>query len=234
MIRALVFDFDGLILETEGPILRSWQEIYQTYGLDLTLETWSAIIGTADPLFDPLQDLEARLGSPLNHQQILQRQLRREAALIIDQPPLPGVREHLQAARRLGIGVALASSSSCAWVEGHLTRLGLIDYFDCIQAQDDVAQTKPDPALYIQAVACLGVQPHQAIAFEDSPNGIRAARKAGLFCVAVPNALTRHLDLSEANLRLESLAACSLEDIIQLAESSSEQERAKRAPTKPK
>ena len=99
---------------------------------------------------------------------------------------MPGVLDYLRDAHRLGLKVGLASSSSCAWVEGHLVRLGLREYFDCVRARDDVSITKPDPALFLSAVETLGVQPCEAIAFEDSRNGLIAARRAGLHCVAVP------------------------------------------------
>jgi beta-phosphoglucomutase-like phosphatase (HAD superfamily) len=110
--------------------------------------------------------------------------------------------------------IGLASSSSCRWVEGHLARLGLRDYFEVVRAKDDVAVTKPDPALYRSAVEKLGVLPEQAIAFEDSANGVLSAKRAGLYCVAVPNALTRQTDTSLADLVLSSLEEMSLGDLI--------------------
>jgi beta-phosphoglucomutase-like phosphatase (HAD superfamily) len=113
------------------------------------------------------------------------------------------------------VRIGLASSSSCDWVQNHLTRLGLIGYFDSLRARDDVVLAKPDPALYLSVVSDLGVPPHQALALEDSPNGIRAAKLAGLYCVAVPNHLTSQLDLDEADLRLTSLAEIRLEALLQ-------------------
>ncbi|MEW5871600.1 MAG: HAD family hydrolase [Chloroflexota bacterium] len=214
MIRALVFDFDGLILETETPIFQSWQELYREYGQELSFETWAKIIGTADTEYEPLRALEELLGALLERQAVEARRLQRETELVQEQPVLPGVEQYLQDAHRLGLKVGLASSSPCSWVQGHLTRLGLLDYFDAIRASDDVERTKPDPALYTLAVQGLGVSPGQAIALEDSPNGLLAARRAGLFCVAVPNDLTRSLALEQADMQLASLAHMPLETLL--------------------
>lgn len=222
MIKALVFDFDGLILETELPILLSWRELFGAHGLELPLEKWALNIGTAEEAFDPILELECHLGRSLKNDPLLERRQQRELEMILGQEPLPGVVKTLQDARRLGLKIGLASSSSCQWVTGHLERLGLIEYFDCIQAKDDVHRTKPDPALFRSAVEILGVLPWEAIAFEDSPNGILAAKRAGLYCVAVPNALTRKLDTSQADLQLESLDQMPLEALIQAIEALSE------------
>jgi HAD superfamily hydrolase (TIGR01509 family) len=214
MIKALIFDFDGLILETETPIFQSWQEIYRSYGCELLLQEWLTNVGTAEEQFDPFASLEHRLGRPIDHQQTALKRRQRELDLIERQPVMPGVREYLQSARQVGLRVGLASSSPCDWVVGHLERLGLIGFFEAIAASDDVTQTKPDPALYRTAVEWLGVAPHQAVAFEDSLNGLIAAKRAGLRCVVVPNALTEHLDLEEADIRLGSLAEISLADLL--------------------
>jgi HAD superfamily hydrolase (TIGR01509 family) len=214
MIKALIFDFDGLILETETPIFQSWQEIYQVYGCELMLEEWLANVGTAEEQFDPFTSLEQRSGQPIDRQQTLIRRQRRELELIEHQRVLPGVREYLESARRLGLRVGLASSSSCDWVVGHLERLGLIGYFDAIAASDDVALTKPDPALYRTAVEWLGVAPREAVAFEDSRNGLIAAKRAGLYCVVIPNVLTHRLDLDDADIRLGSLEEMPLAELL--------------------
>jgi HAD superfamily hydrolase (TIGR01509 family) len=215
MIRAVIFDFDGLILDTEAPIFQSWQEIYQAYGVSLTIEEWSQIIGGNDISFNPLE----RLPASVDHQAISEQQRRRESDLIAHQPVLPGVSAYLQEAQRLGLKIGLASSSPCDWVIGHLSRLGLIDYFDCILASDDVRRTKPDPELYLAVLAVLDVPPAQAFALEDSPNGIRAARQAGLFCVAVPNPLTRQMDTTHASMHLGALSDLPLQALIEKIES---------------
>lgn len=217
-IRGLIFDFDGLIVDTEGPIFQAWQELYEAHGQQLPREEWGKIIGTAVGSFNPVSQLEQLVGRELDWEAIEPEREQRERQLILDQPVLPGVKETLQAARRSGLKIGLASSSPCAWVTGHLSRLGLIEYFDCIRASDDVALTKPDPELFLAALECLGLRPEEAIVFEDSPNGIRAARRAGIFTVAIPNSLTRELALEEANLQLETMAELALEALVKLAE----------------
>ena len=212
-IKALVFDFDGLILETEGPIYQSWLELYQSYNLDIAMEKWVLNIGTAEETFDPLAELEALSGQSVSPTR-LENRWQREMELVMTQSTLPGVRDYLEDARQLGLKIALASSSSCNWVESHLERLRLIGYFDCIQASDDVPITKPDPALYLTAVQRLEAQPFEAIAFEDSVNGILSAKQAGLYCVVVPNEMTRRLDTSLADIRLNSLADLPLSELI--------------------
>jgi HAD superfamily hydrolase (TIGR01509 family) len=214
MIRALIFDFDGLILETESPIYQSWQELYQSYGRQLSLEQWETILGTNEGSFDPMVELEAQVGSLQDRENIMSQVRRREQDLISAQPVLPGVRDYLVEAKKLGLKVGLASSSPCSWVTGHLSRLGLIQYFDCIYARDDVRRTKPDPELYLTVIDEFRIRSDEAVVFEDSPNGILAAKRAGLFCVAVPNPLTRQLRLDHADFRLNSLAEMPLSELL--------------------
>jgi HAD superfamily hydrolase (TIGR01509 family) len=214
MIRALIFDFDGLILETEGPSYQSWKEVYSSFGFPLPFSTWATIIGTSQGAFDPKQELERLVGGVVDWECVGLTRRERENALIEAQPILPGVEQYLIDARRLGLKTGLASSSSCRWVVGHLTRRGLVDYFDCIRGSDDVHRTKPDPELYLSVLNELGVRGDEAVALEDSPNGIRAAKQAGMFCVAVPNPLTRQLALNMADLRLESLLELPLEQLL--------------------
>jgi HAD superfamily hydrolase (TIGR01509 family) len=216
MIKALIFDFDGLILDTEVPEYESWLDLYQSYGCILPLEKWLECIGTADA-FNPYEELEMRLGKPIDRAAVrLQRRVR-FAELMADQTILPGVQDYIATAKQLGLKLAVASSSPRDWVVGHLSRFGLDSQFDAICCGDEVKFTKPDPALYLAALQKLEVQAHEAIAFEDSPNGILAAKRAGLFCVAVPNALTRQLSLSLADFEMSSLSNLPLEQIIQRA-----------------
>jgi HAD superfamily hydrolase (TIGR01509 family) len=219
LIRALVFDFDGLIIDTEVGIYRAWQELYRCHGHELTLDVWQQTIGTTEVDFDPMEDLDQRTGWTLNKSAALAWQSQRQRELVEAEPIRPGVAELLQAASVRQLKIGLASSSPNGWVAGHLERTGLIRYFDCIRASDDVAHTKPDPELYLSTLSCLGVPPAEAVAFEDSPAGILAARRAGMRCVAVPGGLTRHLDLAEASLRLESLDQVGLEELWHALES---------------
>jgi len=215
MIRALIFDFDGLILDTETPMYRSWEEIYASYGCQMDFEKWAGNIGKGVDDFDPFSNLEQLLGQRLDREKLESTRQRRERALVEVQPALPGVEDYLRDGCRLGLKIGLATCSTIAWVAGHLRRLGLWERFDCILTAEDVQSLKPDPEVYQKTLARLGVRPGQAIAFEDSPHGILAARQAGLRCVFVPNPLIRHLPVDHADYRLASLAEKPLEELLQ-------------------
>jgi HAD superfamily hydrolase (TIGR01509 family) len=219
MIRGLIFDFDGLILETEGPVYQSWVEFYREFGAELPFEDWSHIIGTSNAEhMDVFVLLEDKIGRKLDRETLAPRRSARELEICLAQPILPGVSQILTKAQGKGLKLGIASSSDRKWVGGHLTRLGLIDYFDVIHTSDDVERTKPDPALYLLALQSLGLEPDEAIVFEDSPNGVTAAKAAGIFAVAVPNPLTRQLNLDHADLELTTLADLTLDEIISKTE----------------
>lgn len=219
-------DFDGLILDTEGPAFHSWQEIYQEYGVTLPLSQWAAAIGASLEAFDPFAYLESELGRALDYEALRARQRRREAELIEAESVLPGVRELIVEAKRLTLKLGLASSSDCEWVYRHLKRLGLSDKFDCIKCADDVERIKPHPDLYLAVLEELGLGPAEAIALEDSPNGIAAAHAAGIFCVVVPNPLTSRLAIKHADLRLRSLAELRLGKLIRQAQARADADEA--------
>jgi len=221
MIKALIFDFDGLILDTETPELLAWQEIYREYGQDLTVQTWGQIVGgSAASDFDPAGHLEMLTGEKLDHSRLNNRAHRQRLAQIDRQPPLPGVRELIDDARQHGLKLAVASSSPHEWVDGHLTRLGLFSSFDVIKAREDVRHTKPEPDLFLAVLSALAVQPGEAVVLEDSPNGVMAATRAGIYVVAVPNPLTAQLEFDSEDLRLSSLKEVSLPELMRRADSS--------------
>jgi len=218
VIRALVFDFDGLILDTETAEHQAWQELYAEHGTELPLDRWLDCIGTAMAgRFDPIEQLERQIGELVDRRRVVARVRTRTQEILVDRATLPGVTDYIERARELGLGVAVASSSSRAWVTSHLRRLGLLDAFAAIRCSDDVPRVKPDPALYLSVCDALAVRPEQSIAIEDSPHGIRSAKTAGLFCVSVPNALTRHLSMDAADLVLVSLASTPLDEVIERA-----------------
>ncbi len=215
MFQALLFDFDGLILDTETPEVIAWQEIYSRYGVAFPLDLWGQIVGgngTAD--FDPVAYLAEKSGRPINADLMRADKRVRDRELISYQDILPGVRDYLEAARTCGLQTAVVSSSTHAWVDGQLKRLGLFEAFDCIICREDAARPKPNPDLYLKALEVLGVDPEQAIVFEDSPNGVKAGRAAGIRTVAVPNPVTIRLGVDGADLTLTSLADLPLPDLL--------------------
>lgn len=214
MIRALIFDFDGLVLDTEESEFLTWQEVFSEYNTKLLLDDWAGCIGGGTGKFDVYELLETKIGRAVPRSEIGERRRLRHLELIALKQALPGVQEYLDDAKRLGLKIGMASSSSRSWVTGHLSRLGLLHYFDFIKCGNEVAHKKPDPELYLAVLEAFQIKPEEAIVLEDSPNGVRAANNAGIFCVAVPNPITGQLALDHADLRLTSLLALPLEQLI--------------------
>ncbi|HVZ79405.1 MAG TPA: HAD family hydrolase [bacterium] len=210
----LIFDFDGLILDTESADFQATSELYASHGVELPLELWARNVGTQNGHFDVYGYLEERSGKALDHAKVRQERHRRVLELLEPMPPRPGVVEYFEEARRQKITLALASSSPQDWVMGHLARLDLSHWFHSIRTANDVENVKPHPELYELTLMFMGVRPERAMAFEDSPNGIAAARAAGVYCVAVPNSVTRNLPLDHANHRIESMAEVSLRELL--------------------
>lgn len=215
MMRAVIFDFDGLILETEEPTFKSWQAVYRSFGQPLSFSTFSSMVGTTRGEFDPRLELEKLVQGKIDWDAVEPRRREVENGFIEAQPILPGADHYLRDARRLGLKIGLASNSPCDWVTRHLTRIGLLECFDFMSTSDRVQNIKPHPELYLSALQGLGVGAGETIALEDSPIGIRSAKAAGLYCVAVPNILTSRLDLSQADYWLPSLAEMPLEELLQ-------------------
>jgi HAD superfamily hydrolase (TIGR01509 family) len=214
MIKALVFDFDGLLVDTESSSFTSWQEIYQEYACDLALDVWAAVLGGSGQEFDPCAHLAKLIGQAVDADALRARRRQRKLELAAHATLLPGIAEALIRAKHLSLRLAVASSSSRQWVVGHLNRLQVTEYFDTIVCADDVTQVKPDPALYCTAVARLGVQASEAVAIEDAFVGLCAAKAAGLACVVVPNRFTQPFDFRAADLRLRSFADMSLDELL--------------------
>jgi HAD superfamily hydrolase (TIGR01509 family) len=214
-VRGLLFDFDGLIVDTETPSMASWQAVYREHGHELPLEQWVTLVGTIGAPFDPYGHLE-ELAGPLDRDTVLQRRRDHELSLTEVEDLRPGILEYLEDARALGLKTAIVSSSSQDWINRHLVRLERAEHFDAIVAADhDTSRAKPAPTLYLEALDELELAPEEAIAFEDSPNGITAAKGAGIFCVAIPNPVTATLGFDEADLVLDSLADLSLRALIE-------------------
>lgn len=214
MIKALIFDFDGLVIDSESPEFEAWQELFAEYGRELGPELWADLVGRPPTHFDLYGYFCKHIDSVLDVEKLRQDRRARVIALTIAQPILPGVEEYLRGATALGLKIGMASSSSRDHVRGHLERLELLHYFQSIRCFEDTERHKPDPTPYLKVLEDLGVNADEAIALEDSPHGIAAAKAAGIFCVAVPNPITCRLPLGHADHRLTSLAEEPLEKII--------------------
>jgi HAD superfamily hydrolase (TIGR01509 family) len=211
-VDALIFDFDGLIVDTEGPGFRAWTEVYASHGCDLPFDKYSACIGTIGG-FDLHGYLEEQSGRSFDRADLERACNTRWLELMKEQSLLPGIAACVSSAKSRGLKLAIASSSTQDWVTGNLRRFGLIEQFDAVCTRDMVTAVKPDPALYLLAIERLGVTADAAIAFEDSPPGVLAAKRAGLYCIAIPNALTKDLPLDHADRRLNSIEEFDLNDV---------------------
>ena len=216
-VKALIFDFDGLILDTETPEYQVWQSIYREHGFELPDDEWGKIIGGYGlSNFDAAEHLSHLSQGGLDSVSLRARHRSESHALIHSQSILPGVMDYIHDAKRLGLKLAIASSSAHSWVDAHAKRLGIFDHFEAVICGDDVAagRTKPNPDLFLLALDQLKVRKEAAIVFEDSPNGVKAANRAGIFVVAVPNPLTSTLLIEGADLKLDSLNDLSLSALL--------------------
>ncbi len=216
-IRALVFDFDGLILDTETPMRLSWREIFHANGLTVSDEQWASLLGSSADPAEAYDLLEAHLGSPINREALRAHRTKRELRLLETEGVLPGVLELITEARSGGLKLAVASSSERSWVKGLLAKHGLLNRFDAIVCAEDVARTKPSPDLYTEALRRIGTLPSEAIALEDSEHGAAAARAAGMYVVAVPNRVTACLAFENVDARVETLESLRLAQLIEIA-----------------
>jgi HAD superfamily hydrolase (TIGR01509 family) len=212
-VEALLFDFDGTLVDTESAEYHAWEQIFREHGVELTVERWSSCIGTIGG-FEPLEELERAVGA-IDADEVTAARRRRLYELLAREALRPGVAEYLDGAKRLGLKVGIASTSSEEWILSQLARIEHSDPFDCVVCANlDPERAKPRPTVYLEALDQLGVEPESAIAFEDSPNGVTAAKAAGIYTVAVPNRITALLDLRHADLLLESLADVPLEELL--------------------
>lgn len=219
MIKALIFDFDGLIMDTESPEVDGWKAIYDEYGQEFPLQVWLRdVVGSTIANFDPAAHLAARLGRELDLPALRARVRHHRLQKLSLSPALPGVLDYIKAARQLGLRLAVASSSEHAWVEKYLSQLGLLQAFEVLICREDVRYIKPHPELFLAALDALKLQPDEVMVFEDSQNGVLAARRAGLRVVLVPNPITANGTIEGASLVLSSLAKMPLEDLLKQVE----------------
>jgi HAD superfamily hydrolase (TIGR01509 family) len=213
-IRAFLFDFDGLILDTETASRAGWEWLYREHGHELPEEKWALVVGTTGA-WSPMDHLEALVGEPLEREALNERRYVHELSLIETEELRAGIADYLAAADRHELKRAIVSSSSRRWIDMHLARLEREVGWDAILTADgDHSRAKPNPILYTEALELLGVRADEAVVFEDSPNGVRAGKAAGIFTVAIPNSVTRDYGLDEADLVVDSLADLPPDDLL--------------------
>lgn len=211
---ALVFDLDGVVVDTERLVHQAWTELFHEHGCSFSAAEWAMAIGT-DHGFAPYEALLARSRlEPPSFEEVERRVESLVRAELIQSGPLPGVLDWLAEADELGLATALASSSPADWAERRLRDVGLLERFPVRATRSATLPAKPQPHLYLEACRRAGVAPTRALAIEDSVNGLSAAVAAGLTCVAVPGPLTAHLDFAPAALVMGSLEDASLGDVL--------------------
>jgi HAD superfamily hydrolase (TIGR01509 family) len=217
-IQALFLDFDGTLWDSEVAGFDSWSEIYEEHDLEFPIEVYATRLGTVGGL-DPIAELERRVGRPLDRAAIAGRHRTRKLELLAGLGPRPGVEDYLREARHAGLALGVVSTDDLDWIMSGLRHLGLEGRWDLIECADgDPTRAKPSPVLYRSALDTLSLDPREAVAIEDSPNGILAAKRAGLFCLAVSHAVSERLDLSQADAVTSSLAELPLLDLLRLAD----------------
>ncbi|KAB7704083.1 HAD-IA family hydrolase [Bacillus aerolatus] len=216
MIKAVIFDFDGLILDTETAWYEAYKETMGFYKSDLPLEHFVKCIGTDDTELHKF--FKEQLGESCSIEEIEARAKSIHKVKMKTSEAREGVKDYLEEAKKVGYKIALASSSTKEWVTHYLGELGLLNYFEVIITGDTVDKVKPAPDLYLKAIEVLNIHPTEAVAFEDSLNGLQAALAAGLKCVIVPNPVTEALAFENHHLRLKSMVEKSLTDVIKIIE----------------
>ena len=209
-LRALVFDFDGLIVDTESSSFELARELYARHGVELPTALWRRCVGSH---LDPYGHLQRVVGPGVDiaaQRNELGVRHRRTIALL---GARAGVAELVAAAVAGGLRLGVASSSSHLWVDAHLERIGLLDSFTAVRCRDDVAHTKPAPDVYLAVLEGLGTSAAEAVAFEDSPNGAQAAKAARIYTVAVPNDVTRGWPFDHADRVVDSLDGVTVQQV---------------------
>lgn len=205
--RGIIFDFDGVLVDTEWAIYQSWVQLYAREGQEISIATYSPCLGAGYSHWNPADHLEKLTGKKYDwevetpaRQAVLEADLARSGLM-------PGAAELLDWCAAQGIGLTVASSSSRRWVQGWLERLGIYHRFAGVFTRTDGYPVKPNPALFEAAQQCLGLGKAECLIIEDSENGTIAAQNAGIPCVAIPNRMTENSDFSRAAYRCASLAA---------------------------
>ena len=204
-VKGIIFDFDGVLVDTECAIYQSWVHLFRREGQTIDIETYSPCLGAGYSHWNPADYLESLTGKKYDwevetpaRQAMLEADLERMGLM-------PGAAELLQWCKEHDIPMAVASSSSRRWVAGWLEKLGIMDYFKGVFTRTDGFPVKPNPALFLAARECLDVPPEHCIIIEDSENGTISAARAGIPCVAIPNRMTKASDFSAATEQMSDL-----------------------------
>jgi HAD superfamily hydrolase (TIGR01509 family) len=208
-LKAVLFDFDGVLVDTEWAIYQAWRRTFESHGHDLPLEIYTRCIGTDFATWSPKTHLEELTGLAFDWHDLdgrRQQEIRRDLG---DIGAMAGVEPLLEKLAARGLPMAVVSSSSHSWVDGWLEKLGLNGHFNTTVCRGDVPRIKPAPDLFLEAARRLDVRPRDCLVIEDSHNGMRAAKEAGMQVWVVPNRVTGCLDFTGADGVFGSLLECA-------------------------
>jgi HAD superfamily hydrolase (TIGR01509 family) len=208
---AVLFDFDGVLVDTEWAIYQSWRRVFEEHAHDLPLGIYTRCIGSDFQSWSPKTHLEELTGLAFDWHDLDARRQQEIMAELNGAGPMHGVCEMLAKLPALGLAAAVVSSSSHHWVDGWLEKLGLHCHFATTVCRGDAPRIKPAPDLFLEAARRLNLAPRDCLVIEDSVNGLRAAKEAGMRVWAVPNRVTDCLDFSGADRVFRSLAECAEE-----------------------
>lgn len=203
---AVLFDFDGVLVDTEMAIYQAWLRTFQAHGHDLPLDVYTRCIGSDFTTWSPKTHLEDLTGQAFDWHDLDARRQEEILRDLTEEGPMPGVTALLDQLTKSNIRRAVVSSSSHHWVDGWLEKLGLTDFFETIVCRGDAERIKPAPDLYLEAARRLSLPPADCLVIEDSLNGVKSANAAGMPVWAVPNRVTAALDFSLADGVFPSLA----------------------------
>lgn len=203
--KALIWDFDGTIIDSEWPHFASARQACEHYGIELTLQWWQSRIGIHNKTHWS-QVIIDDVGEPADFAAVLERTRQNKNAMTLAQPIRNGVGELFVEAHSSGVPIGVASSSSTSWVGPHLERLSLAQYVTVLRTRDDVEHAKPWPDVFLAAASALDTEPADCLVVEDSSAGVQAAKDAGMTCIACPNAVTEGQDFSRADLVVSSVS----------------------------
>lgn len=205
--KGIIFDFDGVLVDTEWAIYQSWVHLYAREGQEISIATYAPCLGAGYSHWDPAAHLETLTGKTYNweletpaRQAMLEADLERMGLM-------EGAAELMDWCDAHGIGMTVASSSSRRWVQGWLEKLGIYHRFAGVFTRTDGFPVKPNPALFLAAQECLRLQKAECLIIEDSENGTIAAQNAAIPCAAIPNRMTYASDFSRASYHFASLTA---------------------------
>lgn len=218
--KAIIFDYDGTIVDTERVVYACWREVFREHRQDLPLSEWAEVVGAASDAVDPFEMLESKLGRAVDREALDEFRRRMQEEMLAREPLRPGIENLVLEGKRRGVRLGVASNSPEIWVRRGLLSFNIADHFEAVCTPDDGVSPKPSPALYLLAAERLGVPPAQAIAIEDSPHGAAAALAAGLVCVVVPGELTQEHTFPPGCIRLQSLEGIGVDRLIELVRES--------------